>query len=214
MKTYKIYFIRNGLTEGALSGKYIGKTDEPLCDAGVRQLRRLLEDSKYPYVQAVACSPKRRCLETAKILYPDRTPIIIENLKECDFGDFEEKTADELADVPLFRTWLTGNMDAAPPNGESNGAFISRICDAFRDLCDRLQANGITETAVVTHGGVIMALLSAFGLPQAAMPEWRTPGGCGYKTVLTPTVWARIQKIEVIDEIPFVSGSQEDEEII
>ncbi len=211
MKTYKIYFIRNGLTQGSLTGKYIGRTDEPLCDTGIKQIKKLLDDSKYPYVQAVAASPKRRCTETAKLIYPDRTPIIIENFKECDFGDFEGKTADELADDATFKSWLIGDMDAAPPNGESNGAFISRICDAFRDLCDRLQANGITETAIITHGGVIMALLSAFGLPQAAMTEWRTPGGCGFKTVLTPTVWARIQKIEVTDEIPFVPGSQEDE---
>lgn len=204
MKTYKIYFIRNGLTEGAVQGKYIGRTDEPLCEAGKKQLERLLADSRYPEVQAVVTSPKLRCRETAGIIYPDRTPIVLENLKECDFGDFEGKTADELSGDTEFRNWLMGDMDACPPNGESNGAFISRICDAFRELCDLLQKNGVTETAVVTHGGVIMALLAAFGLPQASMPEWRTPGGCGFKTILTPTVWARIQKIEVTEEIPFV----------
>ena len=204
MKTYKIYFIRNGLTAGAIAGKYIGSTDEPLCPAGKKQLERLIEDSTYPEVQVVVTSPKRRCRETAEIIYPDRTPIVFENLKECDFGDYEGKTADELASDPAFTAWLMGDMDSCPPNGESNGAFISRICDAFRELCDMLQRNGITEAAVVTHGGVIMALLSAFGLPQAAMPEWRTPGGCGFKTILTPTVWSRIQKIEVTEEIPFV----------
>jgi alpha-ribazole phosphatase len=61
---------------------------------------------------------------------------------------------------------------------------------------------GTTKSAVITHGGVIMALLAAFGLPEAPMHEWLTPSGCGYTIRITPSVWMRGQKFEVIAEIP------------
>ena len=38
MKTYQIHFIRHGLTDGNLTGKYIGGTDSPLCEKGEKDL--------------------------------------------------------------------------------------------------------------------------------------------------------------------------------
>ena len=40
MRNYKIYLIRNGLTQGALEGRYIGHTDESLCEEGKKQLQK------------------------------------------------------------------------------------------------------------------------------------------------------------------------------
>ena len=36
-----ILFIRHGATEGNLHRRYIGRTDEPLCAAGIAQAERL-----------------------------------------------------------------------------------------------------------------------------------------------------------------------------
>ena len=44
MKSYYIHFIRNGLTEGNVSGKYIGHIDEPLSDEGVAQILQMKKD--------------------------------------------------------------------------------------------------------------------------------------------------------------------------
>ena len=63
--------------------------------------------------------------------------------------------------------------------------------------------------AIVTHGGVIMALLEMFGLPEASMHEWLTPGGCGYTIRVTPSLWSQGRKFEVIAQIPEVEGEND-----
>ncbi|MEI6578024.1 MAG: histidine phosphatase family protein [Eubacteriales bacterium] len=211
MKSYTIQFIRNGLTEANLDGRYIGHTDIPLCDDGIKQLEQLKNDAQYPEVDALFCSPLLRCTQTARILYPQKEPIIINDLIEYNFGEFEGKTAAELERFPMFPGWLAGEPDVEPPFGESSSAFASRICNCFSLIVQGLMKTGTTRAAIITHGGVIMALLAAFGLPEAQMHEWLTPSGCGYTVRITPSVWMRGQKFEVIAEIPdFQSNENSD----
>lgn len=208
MKTYKIYLIRNGLTQGAVEGRYIGHTDESLSIEGRKQLLDLAENYIYPDVDAVISSPLKRCTETAKLLYPGKEPLIIDGIIECNFGEFENKTADDLADDEDFAQWIKGGLDIAPPHGESNRAFSIRIYNAFIKIIEGILKAGIKETAIVTHGGIIMSWLAAFGLPEAPLTDWRTPCGCGYMIRLDASVWSKINKFEVIDEIPFVSAKE------
>lgn len=37
----ELLFIRHGATEGNLRRRYIGRTDEPLCEAGIAQVKAL-----------------------------------------------------------------------------------------------------------------------------------------------------------------------------
>ena len=203
MRNYKIYLIRNGLTTGTIEGRYIGHTDESLCEEGRKQIIDLATTGYFPKVEAVISSPFKRCTETAKLIYPDKTPIILDELKECNFGEFEGMTADELSDNEDFKEWLKGGNDAAPPFGESNGEFSTRICNAFINIIEGLLKTGTRETAIITHGGIIMSWLAAFGLPEAPITDWRTPSGCGYMLSLNASIWSRLRKIEVIDEVPF-----------
>ena len=64
----KIIFIRHGKTAGNLEKRYIGRTDEPLCEEGISEL----ESIKYPDCDEVLTSPMKRCLQTAKLVYPDK----------------------------------------------------------------------------------------------------------------------------------------------
>ena len=209
MKSYYIQLIRNGLTAGNLSGKYIGHIDEPLSREGNEQIAQMKSDYRYPAVEAVFSSPLKRCTETAKLIYPDRDPIIIDGFIEYNFGEFEGKTAEELETHPVFADWLSGKQGVAPPFGESNEEFANRIGQTMVKVVDGIIQSGITKTAIVTHGGVIMALLEMFGLPEASMHEWLTPGGCGYTIRVTPSLWSRGRKFEVIAQIPEVDGEND-----
>ena len=202
MKSYYIQLIRNGLTDGNLDGKYIGHIDEPLNAEGREQINQMKKDYYYPAVDAVFSSPLIRCIQTAEIIYPAQKPLIIDGLIEYNFGEFEGKTAEELQTHPVFPGWLAGEKGVAPPFGESNEDFSKRIATAFISIVDGIIESGVTKTAIVTHGGVIMALLSLFGLPQAPMHEWLTPGGCGYTVRVTPSLWSQGRKIEVVAQIP------------
>ncbi|MCH5198670.1 MAG: histidine phosphatase family protein [Oscillospiraceae bacterium] len=215
MKTFKIHLIRHGISEGAAEGQYIGHTDVSLTENGIKQLEDMKSDFEYPDVQAVLSSPLNRCLETAKILYPDLQPLIFDNLIEYNFGEFEGQTADDLKGEKEFTEWLAGGPDAEAPFGESNSAFQKRVTRCFYDIVNGIIKAGTESVAVITHGGVIMTIMEMFAIPEAPMHEWLTPNGCGYTLNVIPSIWGNTTKAEAFAEIPLkpVENYEEDENI-
>lgn len=202
MKSYIIHFIRHGAIDETLSGKYIGTTDVPLSDKGKMDLKKLDYEYRYPGTQVVFTSPLKRCTETCRILYPEQNPLSIANLSECNFGEWEGKTAEELKNDPDFEKWLAGDNSVKPPRGESNADFTRRICRMFESIVEGLMKTGTTESVIVTHGGVIMTLLAVYGLPQAKPFEWTMDNGFGYSLRVTPMLWQRDKVCEVFQTIP------------
>lgn len=202
MQSYVIHFIRHGDIDDTNKGRYIGSTDVPLSGSGRESLKRYDAEFIYPGTQAVFTSPLKRCVETAQILYPQQKPIVIDQLRECDFGAWEGKTGDELKADPEFKRWLAGEKDSKPPRGESGMEFTSRICTVFEQLVDGLMKTGYNEAVVITHGGVIMTLLSVYGLPRAKSFEWVMDNGFGYSVRVNPMLWQRDRVVEVYRKIP------------
>ena len=209
MKSYVIHFIRHGPIDETLSGKYIGTTDVPLSDKGKTALRKLDYDYSYPGAQALFTSPLKRCTQTAQLLYPDLKPLVIANLSECNFGEWEGKTADELKNDEDFQKWLAGDNGVKPPRGESNADFVRRICLMFESIVEGLMKTGVTESVIITHGGVIMTLLAVYGLPQAKPFEWTMDNGFGYSVRVTPMLWQRGKVCEVFQKVPLLREEQE-----
>lgn len=114
MKTYKIHLIRHGLEKPEGVIRYVGKTDLPLTARGKEQIKALDNQGIYPYAQRLYSSPLKRCVETLEIIYPEKEITTVPGLCECDFGKFENKTAEELKDDPAFSDWLSGGC----PPGE------------------------------------------------------------------------------------------------
>lgn len=204
MKSYTIHLIRHGLTAGNAEGRYVGSTDLPLSPSGIRRLETLAKKSPYPKAEACFCSPLKRCTETTRILYPDAKPILIDGFRECDFGSWEGKTAKEIAaNDPAFARWISGEgKEVTPPGGESGAEFFQRTCAAFEKVVKGLMTSGITSAAIVAHGGTLMAILSAYGLPRAQFYDWMTESGCGYSMRITPGLWMRSMVGEVYAKIP------------
>ena len=126
----KIYLIRHGKTQGNLSGKYIGaRTDEPLCQEGIREL----EGKNYPKAELLFVSPMKRCRQTGEILYPGLAQKECPLLKECDFGDFENKNYKELSGNPDYQAWIDSG-GALPFPGER--IRKDSVTDAGRALSD------------------------------------------------------------------------------
>ena len=203
MQSYVIYLIRHGSIDETLKGKYIGSTDVHLSHKGIHSLQNIKKDHGYPHPQAVFSSPLTRCTETCSIIYPDNEIKTVGELSECSFGDWEGKTADDLKDSEDFQKWLAGDNTVKPPGGESNADFVRRVCKMFESIVEGLVKTGTTESAIVTHGGVIMTLLAVYGLPQAKPFEWAMDNGCGYSVRVTPMLWQRGKVTEVFQKIPF-----------
>ena len=123
----RLYLIRHGQTEGNKKKRYIGVTDEPLCEEG----KSFLREMKYPALQAVYVSPMRRCAETAEILFPDRPVHVIEELAECDFGDFENKNYEELTGNPDYQVWIESGGTLPFPGGDlqAQSSWLSKSHD-------------------------------------------------------------------------------------
>ena len=201
MKNYYLYLIRHGITQGNLDGKYIGQTDLPLCAEGAATIRSLTDMEVYPSVQKVYSSPLKRCLETADIIYPDRQLMIVDEIAEMDFGDFEEKKQTDIAELPEYVEWIKGGIDACPPNGEKFGDFSLRCISGLDVIFSDMMQKDITRAAVVTHGGVITNLLSGYGLPKGRPADFMCGPGEGFEIILSTFLWQKGPTFEISGRI-------------
>ena len=183
----KIWLIRHGMTEGNRHQRYIGVTDEPLCEEG----RKLLRKFTYPKPQAVFVSPLKRCLETAAILFDDPKVRIIDQLAECNFGEFENKNYKELSGDPRFLAWIVSFGIVAFPGGESKEECAVRNLEGFQRTVTACIREAITEAALVVHGGTIMNIMEKYALPKKEFYEWHIGNGCGYLVELDPVLWKK-----------------------
>ena len=213
MKSYYIHMIRHGAISPTLQGRYIGTTDVELSEEGKEALRHLDKTLDYPYAKVVFTSPLKRCVQTAKILYPDIQPLVIDQLAECHFGEWENKSADELKGNEDFSKWLAGDSEIKPPRGERSADFTRRICMMFESIVNGLMQTGTTDASIITHGGVMNMLLAVYGLPQAKPFEWACDSGYGYSLRITPALWMRDKVAEVYQQIPLKRDREDDKEI-
>ena len=126
-----VYLIRHGKTKGNLEGRYIGTTDEPLCEEGKQSLMQMADAKKYPAVEALFVSPMLRCRESAKILFPKQSISVVSDLRECDFGRYENKNFQELSGDADYQRWLDSNGTLPFPAGEEQSHFRKRLWRNF-----------------------------------------------------------------------------------
>lgn len=187
-KKVKIVFIRHGKTAGNLEKRYIGKTDEPLCDAGIDELR----NRKYPYVKKVVSSSMKRCVQTAEIIYPDVEILKCEKLCECDFGEFEGKNYKELTGNKYYTKWIESGGTLGFPGGETLEGFKSRCIEGFEESMNDI--NG--DIAFVVHGGTIMSILEKFGQSKKGYYDYQVENGKGYICEFENNVFSSIEEIK------------------
>ena len=198
----KITWIRHGMTRANEEHRYLGKTDEPLSEKGIRFLQGKQKEYFFDTPEFLYASPMKRCVQTAELLF-ERKPVLIPEWKEMDFGQFEGKNYEELKDNPDYQKWIDSNGTLPFPGGEAREQFIRRSMEGFdwmmSDILKRSERNtGIqsgtekqylsnhceTEIPVVAvvHGGTIMAVLSS--LTGGEYFDFQVKNGEGYETVL------------------------------
>ena len=165
-----VLLLRHGETAGNALGRYIGSTDESLSAAGRAQVLRL----RVPEVARVYVSPLKRCMETARLVYPHLTPAPVAGLRECDFGAFENKSYLDLQGDARYQQWIDSGGTLPFPGGECRQAFVARCAVAFLSLDLRADA------AIVAHGGTLMAIMSRFALPRRDYFDFQTRCASGF----------------------------------
>jgi len=166
--------IRHGQTKGNLEHRYIGwRTDEPLCAQGIEKLK----EKAYPAVWRVFVSPMKRCRETAERIYPGVPAEIIDDFRECDFGEFENKNYAELNGRADYQAFIDSGGEMPFPGGESREEFAARCVKAFDELMKR---NLQEDCAIIVHGGTIMAIMERYAKPKGAYYDFQVKNGMGY----------------------------------
>ena len=167
-------FIRHGLTAGNLKKRYIGSTDEPLCGEGIARLKM----QEYPRCEVLVCSPMKRCLQTAELIFPGQEIVTDSALRECDFGDFEGRNYAELSGNADYQGWIDSGGALPFPNGEVPQDFRERCTSAFGRLVSRFGSS--QSLAFVVHGGTIMSIFEKYAVPRRDYFGWYCENGCGY----------------------------------
>ncbi len=172
----KIIFIRHAKTIGNTFNRYIGKTDEPLCEMGIS----MIKEKNFPECEIVISSPMKRCIETVDIIYPQKKVITYYDLRECDFGEFEGKNYYELSGNLNYQKWIDSGGKEGFPNGESPEDFKKRCVLAFEDAVEKYA--DYNTISFVVHGGTIMSVMERYAFPKRNYFDYRVENGCGYIT--------------------------------
>ena len=183
MKTTKILLIRHGKTKGNCERRYVGRTDEALCEKGRMELYRLREALQMQGLTeptGIYTSPMIRCTESAQVLFPGRRLIAVADLRERDFGAFEYKNYEDLNGNPVYQAFIDSGGRTDFPDAESLLSFKKRCVGAFFSCVRGIQIQtGTPWYAFVVHGGTIMAILEEYALPRRNYFDWQIPNAYG-----------------------------------
>ena len=176
-----VYLLRHGRTAYNEQRRYQGRSDVPLSPRGAAELRAADFSPELVYV-----SPLLRARQTARLLFPNARQEPVAAFAEMDFGDFEGRTADEMAQDAAYRAWVEQGCTGPCPNGESRAGFCARTCRAFSALAERAAAAGQERLVIVAHGGTQRAVMERLCVPACGYFDLRPPFGGGYVLACEP----------------------------
>ncbi|MDD5621431.1 MAG: histidine phosphatase family protein [Candidatus Pacebacteria bacterium] len=125
----KIYFATHSTTRDNEAYISSGWKDIELSDLGLKQSKELGERFDSTKIDLVCCSDLKRAVDTVKIAFADKYPIIIDKrLREINYGDFNGKPSD------LVDSMKKEHIEEPFPNGESYEQAIARTKDFYKEL--------------------------------------------------------------------------------
>ncbi len=206
MTGYRIHFIRHAITLANEEGRYIGITESPISERGRRELAEKTEKFVYPEVDKVYVSPLKRCIATASFIYPQGYARVVPEFREMNFGEFEGKKAADLMGRPDYKQFLRGGLDNPAPGGEPMRKVVERCYEGVQFVIEDMMRNGYKNAAVVTHGGIIMNILSCFGLPKFSPNDFACDFGEGFSVLVTAQMWQQSNAFEILGRLPYLKN--------
>lgn len=156
-----VYFVRHGQTDWNLEGKIQGWADIALNETGRQQAGDTRDQlARYTFA-AILTSPLLRARETADIIaenHPDTPLVIVPELKERDFGEYEGRVNDD----SYFGLWNYGTDIIE--QGETTIQLLARVGSLLDMVREKYSDNNIL---LVGHAGVGVIIEAYYhGLPE------------------------------------------------
>ncbi len=149
----RFVFLRHGETAWNADGRTTGRTDLSLNRAGLRQALAARPALAAAGVDAIWCSPLRRCRQTLRLAVgaPRPAPLHLHpGLVERDWGPWQGLARD-----------LRPGFEADAPGVEPYPRLLDRVAKALAEL----RASGARLPLVVAHAGVHRAICTLLDLP-------------------------------------------------
>jgi alpha-ribazole phosphatase len=136
-------------------GVCYGQTDVDVAASFMQEASLTKHKLNGAQFDAIFSSPLQRCVKLSQVLASEQV-LHDERLKELHFGDWEMRAWD---DIPrdAFDHWAQNYAELAPPNGETFSQLQQRGIAFVEDI---LQKHPQGHVLVVTHGGMIRAMLA------------------------------------------------------
>ncbi len=163
-----VTLFRHGITRENIEKRYIGWTDVTIDMASLESVA--MPDLTKHY-QQVFSSDLKRCTETAQLLVPSAAVIKDPRLRELHFGDWEQKTYNDLKAIRAYRMWLENPFQEIPPNGEAFGDFEQRVMQCWDEIMTMFEVDHCKNILIITHGGPIRLLLTKYS-PKKVNKSW------------------------------------------
>ena len=171
-----IVMVRHGETEGNLDDKAQGHFDAQLTKRGRLQAEAVAQRLADIEFDVAYSSDLRRAMDTAQAITASRPELKIQirpQLREYNFGDFEDFPWDDLRDArpDIFQRWK--NLDTRAsiefPGGESLVGAWQRVGDFATEILAK-HRQGNETILVVGHGGSLQALFGSVAEPPHPRP--------------------------------------------
>lgn len=150
----KIYLTRHSKTLWNQEKRLQGWQDSPLTDEGIEDaklLKKRIANLKIDYCYS---SPINRAKKTSEILFDQ--VITDERLKEMNFGEYEGRLIDELAnDKAYYDLWHHPDDDIKIPGGETYREVQLRLKSFFEEIYNKHP----NDTLFITIHGMLFIIL-------------------------------------------------------
>jgi uroporphyrin-III C-methyltransferase/precorrin-2 dehydrogenase/sirohydrochlorin ferrochelatase len=207
-KQLEVVLVRHAEIEERYRGRYIGRLDVPLGAWGLQQAKALATVDTLRKPGKIFASPMQRVRQTLSAVAPHADCTWLDDLREIDFGRWENCTFAEIAasDPGGTANWAKLDGSFAFPEGDSLESFQQRVERAARTILAQSDADeSYQRIYIYAHGGVIRSLIAHWiGLPlrthllmdvaRASISLVRLHGDRGVLTRLNDTT--HLQKLE------------------
>ncbi len=186
----RLLLARHGQSVSNAIRRFQGAQDVALSPLGMRQAEALGQAVSRRAIAHVYVSPFERARDTAAIALAGLgLPLtVVDDLRELSLGEWEGCTVEEIRTRPgdPYARWVRDPVQCPPPGGEPLADVQARVLRAVERIT-AAHPNG-DEVLIVSHGGVISALLAhCFGLPLSSI--WRIAvANCSLSEIAPPRV--------------------------
>jgi len=156
----QLILIRHGETDYNLEDRYCGFSNPPLNSKGILQAEKLKIKliGLNLKIDKVYSSDLKRAVETAKIVFKNKSFELSSDFREMNFGIFEGLNYQEIMQkyLQIYIRWIDDSLNIRLPEGEGLVDLFRRVKRGLSKIFTQDRAKTI---AIVTHAGPIRIIL-------------------------------------------------------